>query len=212
MIYREIDMTQFPICDTDIWVDAVLSKTEELLIKKYGKIIVCDVVEYEIMCFKSDPYFKKIATLYEDYKSKQKIIVIEHESIESMDRRLLERQLIDCDSSFLTGLADKQHEKHKGEIASAIYATYFEIPFLKSNDGAFKDGEMGRLAFPDLIVKNLEDMLKDLIDDPVKRKECRRMIRDNRAFMDEGQRIYKEEKNKPVTKDQVRALLDKFRM
>lgn len=54
MFYREIDMTQFPICDTDIWVDAVLSKTDELLIKKYGKIIVCDVVEYEIMCFKSN--------------------------------------------------------------------------------------------------------------------------------------------------------------
>lgn len=90
---------------------------------------------------------------------------------------------MDCDSRFLSGLADKTHERHKGEIASAIYATYFEIPFLKSDDGAFKDGEMGRLAFPDLIVKNLEDMLNDLIEVPLKRNECRQMIKDNRAFM-----------------------------
>lgn len=205
-------MTQFPICDTDIWVDAVLSKTDELLIKKYGKIIVCDVVEYEIMCFKSNQYFNQVATRYEEYKLRQEIIVIEHDRIDSTDRQLLEKQLMDCDSRFLSGLADKPHERHKGEIASAIYATYFEIPFLKSNDGAFKDGEMGRLAFPDLIVKNLEDMLNDLIEVPLKRNECRQMIKDNRAFMAEGQRIYEEEQNKPATEEQIKALFAKFKM
>lgn len=70
---------------------------------------------------------------------------------------------------------------------------------------------MGRIAFPDLIVKNLKDMLEDLVPDPAKRRECFQMIRDNRAFMDEGKRIYEEERNAPVTDEQVEMLLRKMR-
>ncbi len=51
MIHRGIDLSKYPICDTDIWVDAVLADLEEALIKKYGKIIVADVVEKEILFF-----------------------------------------------------------------------------------------------------------------------------------------------------------------
>ncbi len=204
-------MAQYPICDTDIWVDAVLSNLDGTLIDKYHKLIVADVVEKEILNFKRNESFQVISDKFLGYKRSGKIIVIDHSDIDPQDQRFLEKQLIDCDSRFETGLADEPHEQHKGEIVSAIYAGHFKIPFLKSNDGVFREGSMGRIAFPDLIVKNLKDMLEDLVPDPAKRRECFQMIRDNRAFMDEGKRIYEEERNAPVTDEQVEMLLRKMR-
>ena len=69
---------------------------------------------------------------------------------------------------------------------------------------------MGRVAFPDLVVKNREDMLRDLTDERC-RHEYRQAIIDNRAFMNEGSRIYEEEKNTIVTEVQVQNLLLKLR-
>ena len=177
MIYKGEELSNYPICDTDIWVDVILAKLDDELIGKYEKIVVADVVEKEILNFGKNPYFKVIAEKYEVLKKNEKIVVIEHSDIEE----------------FKTGLEDSPHEKHKGEIVSAIYAEYFECPFLKSNDGAFHEGNMGRVAFPDLVVKNREDMLRDLTDERC-RHEYRQAIIDNRAFMNEGSRIYEEEK------------------
>ena len=211
MIYNGIELSNYPICDTDIWVNAILAKLDEALINKYNKIIVADVVEKEILWFKSSSYFKVIAERFLEYKNKEAIIVIQHSDINNIDRKLLEKQLIDCDSRFKYGLADNPHEKHKGEIVSAIYAQHFEIPFLKSNDGAFHEGEMGRNAFPDLVVKNLKDMLEDLVQDKERRQECWQMIKDSRAFMDEEKRIYEKEMNAPITDDDIQALMNKFK-
>lgn len=211
MIYKGTELADYPICDTDIWVDAILSKLDEALIGRYTKIVVADVVEKEILKFGENQYFKIIAEKYEAYKRTDNIIVIEHSDIDEEDKKFLERQLIDCDERFQTGLADSPHEAHKGEIVSAIYAEYFECAFLKSNDGAFQEGNMGRIAFPNLEVRNLTDMLKDLVNNDQQRRECKQAIIDNRALMDEGTRIYKEEKNAPVTKEQVEDLLLKLR-
>ena len=60
-------------------------------------------------------------------------------------------------------IKDEPYERHKGEIVSAIYAEYFEIPFLKSNDKTFCVGNAGQVAFPNLVVKNLKYMLNDLV-------------------------------------------------
>lgn len=210
MIYKGEELSNYPICDTDIWVDVILAKLDDELIGKYEKIVVADVVEKEILNFGKNPYFKVIAKKYEVLKKNEKIVVIEHSDIEEEDKRFLEKQLVECDDRFKTGLEDSPHEKHKGEIVSAIYAEYFECPFLKSNDGAFHEGNMGRVAFPDLVVKNREDMLRDLTDERC-RHEYRQAIIDNRAFMNEGSRIYEEEKNTIVTEVQVQNLLLKLR-
>lgn len=211
MIYNGIDLAKYPICDTDIWVDAVLAKLDRVLLDKYNKIVVADVVEREILNFGKNPTFKVIAENFLHYKKAGDILVIRHSDIDEVDRRFLEKQLVECDNRFETGLKDVPHEQHKGEIVSAIYAEYFEIPFLKSDDGAFHDGNMGRVAFPDLIVKNLSDMLKDLVVDHIKRQECFRLIKDSRAFMDEGKRLYDKKRAAPVTEEQVQLLLSKLR-
>ena len=176
MIYNGSELSKYPICDTDIWVDAVLANLDDILVKKYGKIVVADVVGKEIMWFKSNEYHKDIAEKFEKYVSTGEIIVIEHSDIEEEDRSFMEKQLMDCDNKFKTGLRDNPHEPHKGEIVSAIYAEHFEIPFLKSNDSAFREGEMGRIAFPELVVKNLNDMLNDLVEEKEKSIDYRQII------------------------------------
>ena len=208
MIYNGIELAQYPICDTDIWIDAVLGKLDRILVNKYNKLIVADVVEKEIMKFTNDDTFSIIAEKFLQYKNNQEIIVIMHSDINEIDRRMLEKQLVECDDKFETGLKDDPHEKNKGEIVSAIYAEHFKIPFLKSNDGIFREGNRGQVSFPHLGVKNLSDMLKDLVQDTNKRYEYYQLIIDNRALMDEGTRIYEES---PVTEEQVRKLLNKLR-
>ncbi len=211
MIYKGEELSNYPICDTDIWVDVILAKIDDALIGKYFKIVVADVVEKEILKFGKNEYFKIIAEKYNTLKNEGKIIVIEHSDINSEDKKLLEKQLVDCDGRFQTGLADHPHEEHKGEIVSAIYAEHFECLFLKSNDGAFHEGNMGRVAFPDLVVRDREDTLRDLVDNSYHRNKCRKLILDNRALMNEGTRIYNEEKNAVVTEEQVGLLLHKLR-
>ena len=207
MEYNGIELCNYPICDTDIWVDVVLAKIVDKLFEKYEKVIVSDVVEKEILYFESGDY-AIVADTYCKYKNDGKVVVICHTDIDINDRKLLERQLKDCSSEFQYGLADKPHEEHKGEIVSAIYACHFEIPFLKSNDGTFREGHMGRIAFPDLIVKNRRQTLIDLLKNENDRISANQLIEDNRAFMNEGKRLYE---NREVTKDQVMNLLEKMR-
>ncbi len=211
MIYNGIDLTEYPICDADIWIDVVLAGLDTDLLGKYQRLIAADVVEKEILKFKKNNHFKTIAEKFLTYKVDKKIIVINHSDIEEEDRKFLEKQLVECDNRFETGLADTPHEKHKGEIVSAIYAGYFEIPFLKSNDGTFKEGNMGRIAFPNLIVKNRKDMLKDLVSDKIRRREIHQLIKDTRKIMDEEKRIYEERKKVPPTDRQIQELLRKLR-
>lgn len=65
MIYKGEELSNYPICDTDIWVDVILAKLDDELIGKYEKIVVADVVEKEILNFGKNPYFKVIAEKYE---------------------------------------------------------------------------------------------------------------------------------------------------
>lgn len=211
MIYNGIELSGYPICDTDIWVDLSLADLIECLFEKHGKIIIADVVEKEIMKFSRNPQFKIIEENYVKYKNAKDIIVIKHSDIDKEDRLFLEKQLKECDSRFQTGLRDSPHEKHKGEIVSAIYAEYFSIPFLKSNDGAFKKGNMGYIAFPNLLVKNRKNTLEELVPDTTDRAQCHKKIHDSRMFMNEGKRIYEEEKNSSPTQAQIDQLLLKLR-
>lgn len=210
-MFREIDISQYPICDSDIWVDINIANIVDVLFQKYEKIVIADVVWKEILNWKHNPEFGFIATNLEKYIDTGQVIIIKHDEIETTDRMLLEKQLLETDFNFVSGLVDNPHEKNKGEIVSALYAVHFELPFLKSNDGTFKRGKPGRMAFPDLIVKNRKQTLMDLIEDVNRCNELDRLIQDNRTLMNEGQRIYKQELEQPVTQETVEKLLKKMR-
>lgn len=203
---------KYPICDTDIWVDLILGEIINRLFEKYKKIMIADVVEKEILNFQQNPQFSRIAVIYKEYKQNGSIFVIKHDNIPEEDRKLLERQLLDCNMRFSSGLADDPHEKNKGEIVSAIYAEYYHLPFLKSNDTIFNSGREGRKAFPELIVKNRKDTVKDLLDDQYKQQECHQLIKDCRDLMNENKRIYeKQQLTKEEMENSIHKLLRKFR-
>lgn len=217
MTYKGIEMGKYPICDTDIWVYAVLGNLDELLIEKYGKIIVADVVEKEILKFGNPGIAQKVAPIFRKYKKEKRIIVIQHSDIEKRERRFLEKQLVECDECFKTGLSDDPHEEHKGEIVSAIYAEYFEVPFLKSNDNAFREGGIGKIKFPNLIVKDLQSMLEDLVADKKKRQEYNQLIHKNQLLLDKEKRMHREKtvqeqrKELPLTEEQIIGWLNEWK-
>lgn len=82
---------------------------------------------------------------------------------------------------------------------------------------------MGRIAFPDLVVKNLEDMLNDLVPSKEGRKRYDSIIRHNRAKVKKQNEMYKEQKMQTekesqereaevsITQEQVDKLLRKLR-
>lgn len=213
MLIKKPEYREYPFCDTDIWVNIILGEIEEKLFEKYDKIMVADVVEWEILKFGKNEYFKKIADRFVFRRDNGDIIVIHHHKIEEQDRRLLEKQLLDCAYRFTYGLSVEPHEKHKGEIVSAIYAQYYEAPFLKSGDGTFNEGEIGRKDFPDLIVKGKMETLQDLLIDRNKVRDCNRKIKEAREFMNIGQDLYKKEKAAEEEKkldEKIDNLLAKF--
>lgn len=89
MIYKGEELSNYPICDTDIWIDIILANLDDALIRRYEKIVVADVVEKEILKFGKNEYFKVIAEKYEILKSDEKILVIEHSDINEEDKKFL---------------------------------------------------------------------------------------------------------------------------
>lgn len=209
--YNKHELKKYPMCDTDIWVDINLVHSADLLFKKYKKIIVADVVEGEIRRFKANANYDFIVTTYEEYKKRGEIIVIENRKLSAYAKALFEKQLLDLSYNYgfsFNGLDYNPKEQHKGEIISAMYAKYFKVLFLKSNDGTFKDGNAGRLAFPTLLVKDRKHTLKDLLNNDTLEIEYFYRIKDERDLMNEGTNRYE---NDPVTMDSVNDLLGKLR-
>lgn len=211
-MYRGQDLSFYPICDSDIWVDINIAKIETILFEKYKKIVIADVVYNELLKWGNNKEFSFIATNLKRYIKENKIVIIKHDKIEEEERKLLEKQLLETKLNFISGLSDFPHEKNKGEIVSALYAKHFELLFLKSNDGIFKGENAGRKAFPDLVVKNRMQTLNDLIGDPNKCREINQLIQDNRAFMNEAQRLYKAEtEKKEITMEDIEIMLRRMR-
>lgn len=205
-------LSKYPICDTDIWVDVNLVHIENLLIDKYEKLIFADVVEGEILKFSQNNQYNFIANNFLSYRDNEKIIVINHTDFSYGLRMLLEKQLFDLSYAygfkFSDGLAYIPYEEHKGEIISAMYAKQFNIPFLKSNDGTFKQGNAGQMAFPTVIIKNRRKTLVDLLDEYEQISTYLQRIRDERACMNEQSRIYNTE---PASMVEIQSLINKFR-
>ncbi|WP_102399519.1 hypothetical protein [Haloimpatiens massiliensis] len=184
------EIKKYPICDTDIWVKLCLAGIENKVFKKYGKLIVADVVAQEISAWNNESRFNYIYTRFKQKSMSGDIIVIHHQNIEpEEDRMILEMQLYQY--KFKTGFKNIPKEKHKGEFVSAIYADYFNIPFLKSNDSTFKPGERGRKEFPDLKVKNWYDTTNELISEVREKIKLRAKVETLEKVMEEENEIYK---------------------
>lgn len=202
----EIDVNEFskyPICDTDIWINLCLGGLLNEVFKLHKKIIVADVVEGEILNWQKSKKYRFIADEFQKYKSNGYILVIVHDKhIPEPSRKILERMLYDL--KFQNDFKNNPPEDNKGEFASAIYADYFQIPFMKSNDNAFQEGGKGREAFPDLLVKNWNDTLRDLIKDDKKRISIVKKVKEENMRMKQSKNMDKHiQKNKNISMDEM---------
>ena len=104
-------------------------------------------------------------------------------------------------------------EKDKGEYVSAIYADYFKIPFMKSNDRAFAEGGKGKELFPKLLVKDWYKTTEELVADVMMRIKIRSMVDEKcKKMFDERQENinkYMDYKNEDL-KEQLASLKMKF--
>lgn len=206
MISKCKDFTSYPICDTDIWVKISLGGIHKELFKKHEKIIVADVVEGEILNWNryDDSKFKFIAEQFLHYKNNGDIYVINHEEdISKEDRRFLERQLYDL--GFENDFNNNPSESDKGEFVSAIYADYFGISLMKSNDGAFGDSGRGEIAFPELEVKNWYITTEELITDDRRRHKIRALVEKNSKQMESEHKKRKENIEGELLESKIKA-------
>lgn len=205
------EYSKYPICDTDIWVNLCLGEIEKNLFNKYLKVSFVDVVKDEILNWtKSKNSF--IAEKFNIASNNSKAITInvcegETSDIDKLDRLIIEKQLIE-DAGFPKGFKTPRGKERKnmGEYLSAIVADYLEIPLMKSNDHLFRDGERGKELYPNLIVKNWEDTLKDLVPE----KEIKGIRKKVNIANNEMRKEKKAYENGRATLESIQKLADKF--
>lgn len=125
--------TSIPIVDTDIWVFLIQSGFEKRVIKRYGHILISDVVEREILKWdRNQGDSKSIAEKFKFYKQNQQIKVITFDSFSDEDQSLINHQLTDYGLKHVGVI-----EKNKGEFVSMLYALYSALKIFKTNDRNF---------------------------------------------------------------------------
>jgi len=190
-----LDFSEYPICDTDMWVNICLGDLASRIFEKYGKIVFADVVEKEILEWEKNEKFAWIASYFRRCKEDGLITVIYHdEHLDEEEREFLEGILRDL--NFKYGFRDQPHEKNKGEFVSAIYADHFGLPFMKTNDGAFQEGGDGKKDFPDLKIKNWYDIVEEFAVDFDEKVQIRNQVAEARKRMNYHYEQVKTEKKK----------------
>lgn len=206
------DFSKYPICDTDMWVYLYLSDFLGRVIQKYRKLVFADVVEKEILAWeKNNDKYKNIAIFFKQCKKDGLVLVIQHEvHIEEEDRDFLEQTLRDL--HFTNGLKNDPKEANKGEFVSALYADHFEIPFMKSNDNAFQEGGRGKIAFPELKVKNWYDIVEEFATSQDEKIRIRKIVDQEQRQMTYHFERQKEEKKKQETLNRLAEMFNKRRL
>ncbi|BDG81247.1 hypothetical protein BSF_29760 [Bacillus subtilis] len=201
------DFSKYPICDTNIWINLCFGDALNYITKKHPILLFADVVENEIMKFKSNKKFSRIATDFEVYKNQGVFFVIEHEKhIEPEIQEMMENSLYEL--GFEYGL-DKL-EKDKGEFVSALYADEFNIPFMKTNDGTFRTGNRGNNEFPDLYIKDWYAITEEYIENLNERIRVRKLVDAERARLRLSKQKHEESKEKSKKVDPLGQLAQFF--
>jgi hypothetical protein len=178
----KIDFTNYPICDTDVWVNICLGKVAEQVFVKYGKLVMADIVEDEILKWYANDKFTHIASDFDDYKKNGSIYVIDHLiDLTGEERKILEFALYEL--GFVNGFQTQQ--RNRGEYVSAIYADHFVSTFMASNDNEFQPGGKGNQDFDGLLVKNWNDVLRDIGISDVERIQLNKQVEVDRKRMDQ---------------------------
>ncbi|MCT2342648.1 hypothetical protein M4D71_00750 [Niallia taxi] len=201
------DISNYPICDADIWVNICLGDFSNRIFDKHEKLIFADVVEKEILKWDKSGSFSFIADFFKTCKSEGLIHVIQHDvHIDDEDRPVLEQMLFDLDFKF----GFDKNEQHKGEFVSAIYADHFNLPFMKTNDGAFQEGGKGKAEFVDLEIKNWYSVVDEYAYDHDEKIRVRAKVSQERIRMNSHKQKYEESKAEADKQNMLKLLESKF--
>lgn len=196
-----VEFKKYPICDADMWVNMCLTGFCERVFEKYGKLIFADVVEQEILAFgRTDGNSRKIAQDFKSHKISNNILVISHKRDLTEDVRIILESAL-TDLNFKHGLLNRPTETNKGEFVSALYADHFEIPFMKTNDSAFKEGGPGKKEFPDLLIKDWYELVEELAISHEEKIKIRSLLETERKNMKSDYKKYKEKKKEQLLTD-----------
>ncbi|WP_240455816.1 hypothetical protein [Virgibacillus sp. Bac332] len=178
----------------------------ERILQRHEKLVFADVVEQEILAWEqNNDKYKDIAVYFRQCKESGVVLVIQHEiHIDKEDRDFLEQTLRDL--HFTNGLKNNPKERNKGEFVSALYADHFEMPFMKSNDNTFQVGGKGKLAFPELAVKNWYDIVEEFAYNQDEKIRIRKLVHKEQKQMAYYYENQREEKKK---QDMLRILAEK---
>jgi hypothetical protein len=199
-----IDFTKYPICDTDIWVNICLGRVSDHVFSRYGKLLMADVVEHEILKWYENDKFTFIASDFDKYKQSGSIFVIDHIlHIPTQERLMLEQMLYEL--GFKHGF--KNAQKHKGEYASAIYADHFGCTFMASNDNAFQNGGEGIQDFDGILVKNWNEVVQDIGLEHKDRIRANKFVEHERKRMNQH---YENTKKDRMMDAKLKALQEMF--
>lgn len=171
----EIIENEYPICDSDVWVYACFGNIVDRLFEIHKKIVIADVVEGEILKWKSNQKFKYVADKYEEYKNSGKILVISHEKHIPNEVRIIQEGML-REFGFRNYFANTPSEPDKGEYVSAIYADYFNICLFRTNDKLFAEDGLGRNDFPNLNIQDWNETIRCLVPNDMARLKINKMI------------------------------------
>lgn len=169
-----------PIVDTDIWVFLIQSGYEKRLIKHYGFLFVSDIVEQEILKWnRNQGNSKAIALKFEDYRSDEKIRVIQIDSFDDFEQKVINHQLQDYGLQHVGVM-----EKNKGEFVSLIYALHKNLKRFKTNDRNFLT-EIEEAVKKEITITNWNDLLDKYSSNPKEKSEAIKVTQNRQVKMKE---------------------------
>lgn len=194
-----IEYSKYPICDTNMIIDLSLGNILKRFLNAKRRVWICDKVLLELKFkFQNSDKYSGLAEL----NSKMNLIgyqCFSEQQLNVMKLQLLNYEIQNC-------IGTKNIGKDFGEFVSAIYAVTLGIKELYTNDKTFIREYKCEPIFKNLIMKNLDETLRELLSDRERIKTMSIIESENEKM----KRILKDEKEKDKLDKMLNLLRQKY--
>lgn len=171
------------ICDTNIWVKAVIGNVIDSFVETYNRLCFADGVENEIRKWSvNEGKYKNICTEFECRKENN-FDVIYLEKLDIMTQQLIKTQL----RTYGFHKMDNSREtiKNLGEYLSLLYSYHLEIPFLQTDDVEFYGNAKLTEAFSGIAIITWNDIASKITSSDTERIRLNTLIEREQKKMNE---------------------------
>lgn len=171
------------ICDTNIWVKAVLGNVIDPFVETYNRLCFADGVENEIKKWSfNEGKYKNICTEFECRKENS-FDVIYLEKLDILTQKVIKTQL----KTYGFHKTDNSREtiKNLGEYLSLLYSYHLEIPFLQTDDVEFYGNFKITEAFSGMSIVTWNDIVSKITSNHKERIRLNTLIEREQAKMSE---------------------------